>query len=190
MRPDSMLGRCALILTGIFVSAGFAFAAPAWKQLDVRQQALIAPALQSQGGDFDKLPAPRREALVKGADRWLAMTPQQRTVATQQFQQWQLMSAKEKVAVLERRERFRKLSPEQRKALLDTQKQFLEMPLQQQQELQGEFKDLQPGFDGLPSQPFGPPTSAPPGATVPLGLPVTGLPGPGSNTTNLPPLPR
>ncbi len=190
MRPDSMLGRCALILAGIFAGIGVALAAPAWKQLDTRQQALILPALQSQGGDFDKLPEQRRAALVKGADRWLAMTAQQRNTATQQFQRWQLMSVAEKMAVLERRERFRKLSPDQRKALLDTQKQFVEMPLQQQQDLREQFNELQPPLDGLPSQPFAPPTTTTPGSTAPLGLPVNSLPGSGSGTTALPALPR
>lgn len=189
MRPDSLLRRCAFALAGLLASAGVALAAPSWKDLDSRQQGLIKPALLSQGGDFDKLPAQRREALVKGADRWLSMTPEQRTTATQQFQQWQQMSAAEKIAVLERRERFRKLSPDQRKALLETQRQFLELPLQQQRDLRDEFKELQPHLDGLPTQPFGPPGSPTPGTTPTLGLPSTALPPPGTTGMPLPPLP-
>lgn len=186
MRPDSFLHRSLLIAAGTAFTVGLALAAPAWQSLTSSQQALIKPALLTQGGDFNQLPEARRTALVKGADRWLAMTPQQRTTATQQFNQWQLMSAAEKVAVLQRRERFRKLTPDQRKALLDTQKQFLEMPLQKQQELQDQFKDLQPQLDTLPSQPFATPGSPSPGTTAPLGLPTSNLP----NSPNLPILPH
>ena len=189
MRPNALLRRVVLALAATVFNTGAALAAPSWNTLDARQQALIKPALQSQGGDFDQLSEPRRAALVKGADRWLAMTPSQRTTATQQFQQWQRLGAEQKVAVLERRERFRKLSPEQRKALLETQKQFLEMPLQQQTDLREQFKDVQPAFDGLPSQPFGTPSSpTAPGSPAPLGLPVTGLPS--SGATTVPPLSR
>ena len=188
MRPNALLRRVVLGLVATFVGAGVALAAPTWNTLDARQQALIKPALQSQGGDFDQLSESRRTALVKGADRWLAMTPSQRNTATQQFQQWQRLGAEQKVAVLERRERFRKLSPEQRKALLETHKQFLEMPLQQQTDLREQFKDVQPAFDGLPSQPFGTPASpAAPGSPAPLGLPVTGLP---SSSVTVPPVVR
>lgn len=188
MRPDALLRRFVLVLAATVFGAA-AWAAPTWNTLDARQQALIKPALQSQGGNFDQLSEARRAALVTGADRWLAMTPSQRATATQQFQQWQRLGAEQKAVVLERRERFRKLSPEQRKALLETHKQFLEMPLQQQTDLREQFKDLQPVFDGLPAQPFGTPASpSAPSSPAPLGLPVTGLPS-GSATT-LPPLTR
>ena len=186
MRLDLLVRRVGLILASVVLSSSAALAAPAWKQLSAQQQALITPALQSQGGNFDQLPETRRAALVKGADRWLAMSPAQRNTATQQFQQWQQLSGREKTLVLERRERFRKLSPEQRKALLDTRHQFQQMPLEQQQELRNEFKDLI--IDGLPSQPsFGTPGSPVPTDGAPaLGLPLTA---PMSGGANLP-LPR
>ncbi len=184
MRPDSLLPhraaslmrRCALILIGSLLGAGSALAAPAWKDLNSSQQALIRPALLSQGGDFDKLAEPRRAALVKGADRWLAMTPAQRTVATAQFQQWQQLTVAEKLAVLDRRDRFRKLSPDERKALLKTHKQFLETSLERQQELREQYNQLAPALDSLPAQPFGTPATPSPGTTAPVGLPTTTLP--------------
>ena len=182
MRPDSSLRRWLLALTGGLLAVGAAIAAPAWLQLTAAQQSLIKPALVSQGGDFDKLPEASRTALVKGADRWLAMTPAQRTVATQQFQQWQQLSAVEKASVLERRERFRKMSPDQRKALLNTRDQFLEMPLLQQADLRDQFAELQPQLEGLISQPFNPTTPGTPGAPGPFGLPITNLP---SNATSI-----
>lgn len=177
MRVESVLRRCApLAMACMLLGAGVAIAAPAWKNLDTQQQALIRPALQSQGGNFDALPEARRDALVKGADRWLTMTPDQRGKATRQFQQWQQLSAGQKATVLQRRERFRRMTPEQRKALLDTQKQFLEMPLQQQSELYNRFNELQPGLGGLTTQPITPPSSpATPGTTTPaVGLPSSG----------------
>lgn len=183
MHLDLLLRRVGLTLASAMLSSSVVLAAPAWKQLSAQQQALITPALLLQGGDFDKLPEPRRAALVKGADRWLAMSPAQRNTATQQFQQWQQLSSSEKTLVLERRERFRKLSPEQRKALLDTQHKFQLMPLEQQQELRSEFNELP--VDGLPSQP----SFSTPGAPVsadgapPLGLPLTP---PTSGGANLP----
>lgn len=186
MRPNSFLRRCALVLGCSVMAASVAWAAPAWRELTNSQQALIKPALLSQGGDFDKLPESRRAALVKGADRWLAMSPAQRTTATQQFRQWQQLSAIDKVAVLEMRERFRRLSPDQRKALLDTQKQFRALPLQQQKDLRDEFKELQPlpQLDVLPMQPsLDTPGSTAPGSSPPFGLPGTTLP---SNGTVLP----
>lgn len=189
MRPDHLRRWASLFAFGL-LAAGAVFAAPAWKQLTSAQQALIQPALISQGGDFDKLPEPRRAALVKGADRWLAMSSEQRTVATQQFQQWQQLSNAEKLSVLERRERFRKLSPEERKALLETQKQFLEMPLKQQQELQSEFQELAPHLEALPTQSFGAPGSPAPGTTSPLGLPLNSLPSSNAAGVTPPPLPR
>lgn len=180
MRPDLLLRRILLTVAGTLFAAGAAFAAPSWNDLTSQQQALITPALKSQGGNFDQLPEPRRSALVKGADRWLGMSAAQRTTATQQFQRWQQLSTAEKISVLERRERFRKLSPSQRKALLDTQKQFLEMPADQQTELRTEFSELQPQIEGLPTQPLTPPGSpGNPGAIAPLGLPMTSLPGGG-----------
>ena len=188
MRPSALLRRVVLGLAASFLGASVVWAAPSWNARDARQQALIKPALQSQGGDFDRLSESRRTALVKGADRWLAMSPAQRTTATQQFQQWQALGAEQKVSVLERRERFRKLSPEQRKALLDTRKQFLEMPLQQQAELREQFKEVQPPIDGLPSQPLSTPSApATPANPAPFGLPATGLP---SSNVALPPVVR
>lgn len=184
MRPDSPLRRWIIALTGGLLAIGAAAAAPAlWHQLSNEQQTLIKPALLTQGGDFDKLPEQRRTALVKGADRWLAMTPAQRTTATQQFQQWQLLSPAQKVAVLERRERFRKMTPDQRKALLDTREQFLDMSLEKQTELRDEFADLQPQLEGLTGQPLTPATPSAPNSPSPFGLPITNLP---NNATNLP----
>lgn len=186
MRPNSFVRRCALALGCSVMAVGLVWAGPAWRELTNIQQALIKPALLSQGGDFDKLPESRRAALIKGADRWLAMSPAQRTTATQQFQQWQQLSAGDKVAVLEMRERFRKLSPDQRKALLDTQKQFRALPLQQQKDLREEFNELRPlpQLDELPMQPsLGTPGTTAPGSSSPFGLPGTTLP---SNGTVLP----
>ena len=191
MRPDSrlhpaartLLRRCALALACTVLSAGAAFAAPAWKDLNSSQQALIKPALQSQGGNFDALPEPRRAALVKGAVRWLTMTPEQRLAATQQFQQWQQLSVAEKLHVLESRDKFRKLSPVERQTLLNAQKQFLETPLQKQQELRDEFRALPPQLNNvLPLHPFGVQGSPSPSGTTPFGLPSV-LP---NNTLNLP----
>jgi len=172
MRPNSSLRRMAWVLAGCLLGAGVTVAAPAWKQLTEGQQALIEPALRAQGGDFDTLPEARREALMRGADRWLAMTPEQRGLATQQFQRWQQLSAAERVLVLERRERFRKMPAEQRKTLLDTHKQFLNLPLQQQADLRDQFKDLETTFEGFPSDFGGTDAPAAPGGSNPLGLPI------------------
>ncbi len=124
--------------------------------------------------------------LAVAAPVWSALDAQQKALIAPALLS-QGMTMAQKVAALERRERFRKMSPEQRKALLETQRQFEEMPLQQQVELRGEFEDLQPAFDGLPSQPFGTPTSPTPGAPPPLGLPGATLP---NSTVNVPALPR
>lgn len=176
MRLDSLLRRSALIIATTLMGVGIALAAPAWKQLTSRQQALIEPALKAQPGGFDSLPEPRRNALVKGADRWLAMTPEQRTAATRQFQQWQQLNTVEKVAVLERREQFRKLSAEQRKTLLDTHKYYLDLPLQQQINLKEQFSLLQAPFEGLPSSPLTPTTPNAPGSSSVFGLPLSSTP--------------
>lgn len=172
MRPNSPLRRVAWVLAGCLLGAGVTLAAPTWKQLTESQQALIEPALRAQGADFDTLPEVRREALTRGADRWLAMSAEQRTLATQQFQRWQQLSAAERVMVLERRERFRRMPAEQRKTLLDTHKQFLDLPLQQQAELRDQFKELGSSFEGFPSE-FGTPDApTTPSGNNPLGLPV------------------
>lgn len=176
MRLDSLLRRSALILTTTLMGVGIALAAPAWKQLTAYQQALIEPALKSEGSAFDTLSEPRRNALVKGADRWLAMTPEQRTAATRQFQQWQQLNTVEKVAVLERREQFRKLSAEQRKTLLDARKHYLDLPLQQQINLKEQFNLIQSPFEGLPTSPFTPTTPTAPGTSSVFGLPLSSTP--------------
>ena len=188
MRPDSSRRWWMLALTGGLLVATVAVAAtPAWNQLNSKQQTLIKPALLTQGGDFDKLPEARRQALLNGADRWLSMSPEQRTLATRQFNQWQQLSAAEKMAVLERRERFRKMSADERKALLDTRDRFLEKTAHEQAELQEEFANIQPQLDGLTSQPLMSPSPDAPGSTSPLGLPATTLP---SNGATIPVLPR
>lgn len=176
MRPDLLLRRALLTLVGSLFCIGSALAAPEWKNLSPQQQALITPALKSQGGDFDKLPEPRRSALVKGAERWLAMSAAQRVKATQQFSQWQRLDTAEKIRVLEQREQFRRLSPDQRRALLDTQQQFLDLTADRQAELRNEFTELQAALSNLPSQAFSPPSSPSPGTPPPLGLPMTVLP--------------
>jgi hypothetical protein len=119
------------LLASVLLWSSGALAAPSWRDLSPEQQQIIAPALVSQGGDFDRLPEPRRMALAKGAERWLAMSPPQRAVATEQFRRWQQLDSAEKRVVLERRERFRKMTPAQRKALLDTQRRFEQLTLQQ-----------------------------------------------------------
>ncbi|MES2683281.1 MAG: DUF3106 domain-containing protein [Pseudomonadota bacterium] len=189
MRPDSSRRWWMLTLTGGLLAVGVAVAAtPSWKQLSSQQQNLIKPALLTGGGDFDKLPESRREALLRGADRWLAMSPAQRTMATQQFSQWQQLSNAEKLAVLERRERFRKMSPNERKALLETRDRFLEKTAQEQVELREDYaSNIQPQLEGLTSQPLMSPGAEAPGSTSPLGLPATTLP---SNAATVPLLPR
>lgn len=189
MRPDSSRRWCLLALTGGLLAIGAATAAtPLWNQLSHSQQTLIKPALLTSGGDFDKLPESRREALVRGADRWLSMSAEQRNTATRQFSQWQRLSSAEKMAVLERRERFRKMSPSERKALLDTRDRFLEKTAQEQAELREDYaSDIQPQLDGLTSQPLTSPGAEAPGSPSPIGLPATTLP---SNAATVPLLPR
>lgn len=187
MRPDRPRRRWAALIGGLFAVVGVALAAPRWNELDVRVQALLGPALQSQQTTFDQLPEARRAALVTGANRWLAMSPEQRVTATRQFQVWQQMNATERAAVLERRERFRQLPSDERRALLETRRQFDELPTSLQEQLRAEFEQLQPTLDGLGSPSFSAPSSPAPGDSAPLALPPSVVPG---NTLNIPLLPK
>lgn len=187
MRPDLLLLRGLAVVLALVVGSNAAMAAPAWKDLSAEQRQLIAPALVSQGGDFDKLSEPRRTALAKGAERWLAMSPAQRTNATQQFQRWQQMDKDQKLAVLEQRERFRKMTPAQRRALLDTQRRFEQLTLLQQQDLRSEFSELLPRLvDELAVQSVTAPTAPSAPSPGPVGLPSGSL----ANGFNLPVLPH
>lgn len=155
------------------VSAGSWAAAPLWESLSASEQALLKPALQAEAVGFNQLPEARREKLLQGARRWLAMTPEQRAAASAQLGAWRGMNSAERKAALERRERFRQLSPEQQQALLERHRQFLALPADQQRRLRADFEreqqrldDSLRGLDFPGTQP-GVPLPAPRGGLLP-----------------------
>ena len=138
--------RASLLLIGLLL-AGASFAAPQWNELTPPQQALLAAAIRGHAPEFNALPEARRDKLAEGARRWLAMSPEQRGVASQQLGEWQRMSKAERQAALAQRERFRKLPAANQQALLQRHREFLALPASEQQRLHQRFEREQELLD-------------------------------------------
>lgn len=108
----------ALVLPALLAIAPLARAQaapdlPDWEHLSPAQrEMLIAPLRERWNSD-----AQARRHMWKHAERWRAMTPEQRAQARRGMSRFQGMSPQERAQARAAFERFRQLPPEQKKAL-------------------------------------------------------------------------
>lgn len=84
----------------------------AWEALTEAEQRV----LRRFAPEWDDLPMGRRAALVQGARRWLAATPEERRRWRRSFHHWRELSPEERARW---REKWESLSPEERERLRD-----------------------------------------------------------------------
>jgi hypothetical protein len=96
----------------------------AWKDLQPDQQQLLQPYAK----DWEALPAPRQQALARGARRWLSMDPTQRAEARQRFQNWQKLPEERRQLIRKRWERFQQLDPQSKSLVRENYETFMRLP--------------------------------------------------------------
>jgi Protein of unknown function (DUF3106) len=136
--------RALLICMGLYLAAAngsLAQNAPApaaWGSLSPGQQQL----LQRFKGDWDTLPAERRQALVKGSQRWLSMSPDERANAQQRFGQWRAMPPEQRQLLRQRWQRFQSLPPDQQQRVRESFRRFREIPPERRRMLRKQWRQM------------------------------------------------
>ena len=109
-----------------------------WSALNSEQQRL----LQRFEGNRDTLPAARQNALARGSDRWLSMTPEQRDNARSRFKQWRDLEPGQREAARRNWKQFQDLSPEQKQRVRAAYKRFQKLPVERRMELRRKWQQL------------------------------------------------
>jgi hypothetical protein len=86
---------------------------PAWAQLSVEQQKILAPI----ASEWDKLPDAQRRRLLAAAKQYPTLTPQQQQRFTARLPEWSQLSLEQRRLARERYKKFRSLPPEQQAAI-------------------------------------------------------------------------
>jgi TRAP-type C4-dicarboxylate transport system substrate-binding protein len=96
------------------------------------------------GGSWNTLPAEKQQALTRGSQRWLGMTPDQRGQAQQRFQRWQSLPPDQRRVLRDRWERFQSLPPDQRAAVRQNFRRFQQIPPEKRQMLREQWRNASP----------------------------------------------
>lgn len=124
---------CALLAL-VWSAAAFANA-PVHSSLSAEQKNLIS----KDAATFDALPESARQRLADGANRWLQMSPQQRSDASRQMQVWQALSPDERTKALDRRAQFRAMPADEQAALIERHRRFLALPQAERDRLRAAY---------------------------------------------------
>ena len=85
-----------------------------------------------------------QERLAVGADRYLALSPEQRRSFRKRFQRWERLPPERRAMLEQRLEQFRQLSPEEQQALRERHKRFRKMSPERRRALRDRFQRLSP----------------------------------------------
>ena len=110
-----------------------------------------------------ELSGDERVALVRGASRWLSMTPEQRSSAQQRFGQWRSMPPEQRQELRNRWQQYKSLPPEQQQHVRQSFQRFRQMPPEQRSELRKQWRQMSPEQRRSVRQ--APPPRAPPPRT-------------------------
>jgi phosphoserine phosphatase len=114
-------------------------AAPiAWSSLSPDEQQI----LESVHKNWDQLPAQQR--LLRGAQRWATLTPEQRNNVRSRFEKWNSLPQDQREKLRERYEKFKQLPPDQQERIRQAFKRFGSLPPDQRQHLREKFNQMSP----------------------------------------------
>lgn len=116
----------------------FAASETNWDELTPSVQKVLQP-FSGQWRDFDDA---TRERLIKGADRWVNMTPEEKFKAKKQFGQWKNLPEDKKKQVRHRFDRFRQLPPEQQRRMRRAFQSFQKLPKDKKAELKARYEKM------------------------------------------------
>ncbi len=111
-----------------------------WSSLSIEQQRLLGRFEPN----WDQLPAQRQQALARGSDRLLAMTPEQRERARERFARWRDMDDNQRRTVRNRWQQFETLTPDQQDAVRAGFKRFKSMSPQRRRMLRDAWRTATP----------------------------------------------
>ena len=140
-----LLAVCLCMLLALATARADDFAqrepeAVAWEALSSDQQQLLGRFEH----DWTQIPAGRQQALARGSERYLAMTPEQRERARGRFQRWQELPDSTKIRVRNRWQQFQNMSPTERDAVRRGFQQFRRLPVDTRRELLERWRDASP----------------------------------------------
>jgi acyl-CoA reductase-like NAD-dependent aldehyde dehydrogenase len=90
------------------------------------------------------LPAEKQQALTRGSDRWIHMTPEERSGAQERFKTWRALPPEQRQQLRERWRQFKALPPEQQQQIRRQFNTFRQMPPAQQQALRNAWRNMSP----------------------------------------------
>ena len=111
-----------------------------WTDLGKDEQRVLAPHAET----WERLDAQTQERLLRGARRWLSLTPDERTAAAARFAEWQSLPADRRDQIRHRYRAFRELPPEQQRQLKRQFDRFRYLPPEQREELKRRFESMSP----------------------------------------------
>ncbi len=112
-----------------------------WESLSPQQQKLLGTRFGSQ---WNTLPAERQQALARGSQRWLGMTPDQKTQARDRFAHWNSLPPEQRQALRQRWQQFQALPPQQRAFVRENFHRFQQLPPARRQMLMQRWHNATP----------------------------------------------
>lgn len=111
-----------------------------WASLSAEQQRLLGRF----EANWDQMPPQRQQALTRGSDRLLAMTPEQRERARERFARWRDMDDDQRRMVRNRWQQFETLTPDQQDAVREGFKRFKSMSPERRRMLREAWRTATP----------------------------------------------
>ncbi len=137
-----MINRLLFVLLLMSVSSALiADTTPlTWSELSAGQQQLLKPF----SDQWNSLPAPRQQKILKGVERWEKLTPQQRQQFKGRFERWQQLPADRREKVRKQFQRYLAMTPQNRENIRQRYQRFNQLPAAQRQQLRQRWNNLPP----------------------------------------------
>ena len=130
-----------LVLLALVWAAAIGAAEPVrWADLGNEEKRVLA----AHADTWERLDALTQERLVRGARRWLMLTPEQRTASATRFAEWQGLPPDRRQEIRRRYEAFQGLPPDKRHELKRVFNRFRFLPPQERAELRRRFEAMSP----------------------------------------------
>ena len=106
--------------------------------------ARLAPTRLISLGTMPSRDSERQQALAKGSQRWVSMTPEQRLGAQQRFSQWRAMPPEQRQQLRQRWQQFKSMPPEQQQRVRESFNRFRQMPPERRMQLRRQWRQMTP----------------------------------------------
>ena len=153
----ALLGLAFWLLLAMTVSAATpAKKLPAWQELSVEQQAVLAPL--SSG--WDGFNSQRKKMWIDIATRYPGMTAEDQAKVQRRMQRWVKLSQEERTTVRENYKKLKQLPPEKKQSLTQEWDEYRKLPEEQRAKLSAGNKSAKGTAKGRPGAPSNVPVPA------------------------------